>query len=108
MAPGRLLESEEPWTSPARQLEPYDGPPRNLAYIEAVKFDTNLQPKKYEIAGTHPESRILFTDVKILEASGKLPYAGDVLIEGMQILNVHPYAILTLIRREDRSCGRSP
>jgi len=82
MAPGRLLDSEEPWTSPTRTLEPYNGPPRNLAYIEQVKFDASLQPKKYEIAGTHPDSRILFTDVKILEASGKLPYTGDVLIEG--------------------------
>jgi hypothetical protein len=85
MAPGRLLELDEPWTSPARTLEPYDGPPRNLAYIEQIKFDANLQPKKYEIAGTHPDSRILFTDVKILEASGKLPYTGDVLIEGTKV-----------------------
>ncbi len=82
MAPGRLLESDTPWTSPARELEPYNGPPRNLASINAINFDANLQPKKYEIACTHPESRVLFTDVKILEASGKLPYEGDVLIEG--------------------------
>ena len=83
MAPGRLLGSDIPWTSPARELDPYEGPPRNIAFIDAVNFDANLQPKKYEIAGTHPESRILFADVKILEASGKLPYDGDVLIEGM-------------------------
>jgi len=82
MAPARLSESDIPWTSPSRQLEPYDGPPRNIAYIDAIKFDANLQPKKYEIACTHPESRILFLDVNILEASGKLPYKGDVLIEG--------------------------
>jgi hypothetical protein len=82
MAPGRLLESDVPWTSPTRQLEPYDGPPRNLAYIDAIKFDASLQPKKYEIDCTHPESRILFLDVSILEVSGKLPYKGDVLIEG--------------------------
>jgi hypothetical protein len=105
MAPGRLLDSEEPWTSPARQLEPYDGPPRNLAYIEAVNFDANLQPKKYEIAGTHPDSKILFTDVKILEASGKLPYTGDVLIEGMRTLKCNFY-LLTCGRRENRGCGR--
>lgn len=98
MAPGRLLEFEEPWTSPARKLEPYNGPPRNLAYIEAVNFDANLQPKKYEIVGTHPDSRILFTDVKILEASGKLPYAGDVLIEGMQTPDAHLCTALTYIR----------
>ena len=82
MAPGRLLESDEPWTSPARQLEPYDGPPRNIAFLNEIKFDANLQPKGYEIAGTHPDSKVLFLDVKILEASGKLPYSGDVYIEG--------------------------
>ena len=93
MAPGRLLESDIPWTSTARQLEPYAGPPRNLASIDAVKFDANLQPKKYEIAGTHPDSRILFADVKILEASGKLPYKGDVLIEGRnKRLTIFSYA----------------
>ena len=82
MSPGRLIDTDIPWTSPDRQLEPYDGPPRNLAYIDAVNFDASLQPKKYEIAGTHPESKILFLDVQILDASGKLPYKGDVLIEG--------------------------
>ena len=76
------MEPDHLWTSPACQLEPYDGPPRNVAYIDAINFDANLQPKKYEIACTHPESRILFLDVDILEASGKLPYKGDVLIEG--------------------------
>ena len=82
MAPARIIKPEEPWTSPAAQLEPYDGPPRNIAYIEAVKFADNLQPKNYEILGTHPDSQILFTDVNILEATGKLPYRGDVYIKG--------------------------
>ena len=82
MAPGRLLESDIPWTSPERQVDSYDGPPRNLAWINEIKFDASLQPKKYEIAGTHPESRVLFTNVKILDGSGKLPYQGDVLIKG--------------------------
>ncbi|EMD65268.1 hypothetical protein COCSADRAFT_158938 [Bipolaris sorokiniana ND90Pr] len=31
---------------------------------------------------THPESKILFLDVNILDSSGKEPFGGDVLIEG--------------------------
>ena len=41
-----------------------------------------LQPKNYEIAGTHPDSRILFRDVRILDSTGREPYPGDVLIKG--------------------------
>lgn len=82
MSPGRLAESEVSWTSPAYQIEPYDGPPRNIAFIDQVNFDASLQPKNHEILGTHPESKILFLDVNILEATGKPPYKGDVYIEG--------------------------
>ena len=57
--------------------------PRNIASIDAIKFDANLQPKNYEIAGTHPDSKILFLDVNILDSTGKEPYNGDVLIEGI-------------------------
>ncbi len=60
----------------------YDSLPRNVAYIENLKLDPELQPKKYELAGTHPESKILFTNVKILDSTGKKPYDGQVLIEG--------------------------
>lgn len=74
--------TEQPWTSPAYKAEKYDGPPRNIQYIDGIQFDPKLQPKSYEIHGTHPESKILFTDVHILDATGKLPYKGDVLIEG--------------------------
>ena len=42
-----------------------------------------LQPKNYEIAGTHPDSRILFRNVKILDSTGRVPYLGDVLIKGI-------------------------
>lgn len=38
--------------------------------------------------GTHPESRILFTDVNILDSTGRDPYPGDVLIEGEKITKV--------------------
>lgn len=72
------------WTSPAYQHTPYEGPPRNVATIDALSFPKHLQPKAYDIEGTHPDSKILFLDVSILDASGKLPYRGDVLIEGDQ------------------------
>ncbi|KAK3934804.1 hypothetical protein QBC46DRAFT_299238 [Diplogelasinospora grovesii] len=70
------------WTSPDYPHEPYDGPPRNVAYIDQLNFDPSLQPKKYEIAGTSPDSKILILDVEILEATGREPYRGDVLIKG--------------------------
>jgi hypothetical protein len=80
----QILDSQASWTSPVVSAEEYayDGPPRNVAYIEALDFPKELQPKNYEIAGTHPDSKILFLDVKILEATGRLPYQGDVLIKG--------------------------
>ncbi|KAI9818749.1 MAG: hypothetical protein M1827_007569 [Pycnora praestabilis] len=62
--------------------------PRNVATIDALNFDTSLQPKNYEITGTHPESKILFLDVNILDSTGKMPYHGDVLIEGERITHV--------------------
>lgn len=67
---------------------PYVGPPRNVASIEAVDFDASLQPKNYQILGTHPESRILFANVNILDSTGTDPYFGDVLIEGERITKV--------------------
>lgn len=58
------------------------GVPKNVAYIENLKLDPNLQPARYEIAGTNPQSRILITDAKILDSTGREPYRGDVLIQG--------------------------
>lgn len=57
-------------------------PPRNVTWIEDVSWDSSLQPKDYEIQGTHPDSKILFLNVKILDSTGREPYLGDVLIEG--------------------------
>ena len=87
MSPGRIIETQESWTSPAATAEQYayDGPPRNVASIEALDFAKGLQPKNYEIAGTQPDSTIFFLDVNILEATGRLPYQGDVLIKGMDV-----------------------
>lgn len=57
--------------------------PRNIGPISALRFEEKLRPKQYEIAGTHPDSKILFLDVSILDSTGRAPYRGDVLIEGM-------------------------
>jgi hypothetical protein len=75
------------WSSPDYPLEPYNGPPRNIAYIDQLDFGKEVQPKPYNIAGTHPDSRVLITDIKILDATGREPYHGDVLITGSPPLN---------------------
>lgn len=49
---------------------------------DLVNFDPSLRPKKYEMKGTSPDSKILFLDVNILDSTGGDPYKGDVYIEG--------------------------
>jgi hypothetical protein len=88
MAPSRIDDSLPSFSRSSTTSELYKGPPRNLANIDAINFDKALQPKKYEILGTHPDSRILFTDVNILDSTGSHPYRGDVLIEGDMITKV--------------------
>lgn len=56
--------------------------PRNVEFIENLKLDKKLQPKEYHMEGTHHESKILITDVQILDSTGREPYHGSVLIEG--------------------------
>lgn len=51
--------------------------PHNL-----VNWDKKLTPKKYEIKGTDPNSKIFFSDVNIIDSTGKQPFRGDVYIEG--------------------------
>jgi hypothetical protein len=63
-------------------IDDYDGPPRNIAYIDQLDFNSDLQPVNYEIAGTPASSRVLILDVEILEATGREPYRGDVLVVG--------------------------
>lgn len=77
-----MSATQLPWTSPDHVSEIYDGPPRNVEFLNNLKFDEKLQPKQYSIAGTHPASKVLITDVEIIEATGKSPYRGDVLIVG--------------------------
>ncbi|KAH0175190.1 hypothetical protein KCU67_g367, partial [Aureobasidium melanogenum] len=62
--------------------------PRNVQWIEEVSWDPSLQPKEYEIQGTHPEAMILFLNVNILDSTGREPYIGDVLVEGQRITYV--------------------
>lgn len=64
------------------------GVPKNVAYIDNLKLDPNLQPARYEIAGTNSQSRILITDANILDSTGREPYRGDVLIQGERIVAV--------------------
>ena len=88
MAPSRIDEPPTSFSETSTMGPAYSGPPRNVASIDAISFDAVLQPKKYEILGTHPESKILFTDVNILDSTGRDPYRGDVLIEGDKITKV--------------------
>jgi hypothetical protein len=88
MAPSRTDDPLPSFSQTSLSSEPFNGPPRNLESIDAINFDGALQPKKYEILGTHPESKILFTDANILESTGKDPYRGDVLIEAERISKV--------------------
>jgi hypothetical protein len=60
-------------------------PPRNVDWIEQVSWDSNLQPKDYEIQGTNPDSKILFLNVNILDSTGREPYLGDVFIQGQKL-----------------------
>ncbi len=88
MAPSRIDNPLPSFTQTNTTIESYEGPPRNLANINAINFDKALQPKKYEILGTHPDSKILFKDVHILDSTGSEPYRGDVLVEGERISKV--------------------
>lgn len=86
MAPIRI-EPQNAWSmaAPAAESEAYNGPPRNLAAINALDFDESLRPEHYEILGTHPESKILFLDFSILDSTGQAPYRGDALVQGSPI-----------------------
>lgn len=76
----------------------YDGVPRNIISIDNLQWDDCLLPNKYEIYGTHPDSRILFLDVNILDSTGAEPYRGDVLIEG-KIETVRQLLAMYLLHR---------
>lgn len=86
MAPART-EVDPSWpTDRNKAPTSYQGSPRNIKHINAIQWDRSLEPKRYEICGTDPDSQILFLDVKILDSTGAEPHKGDVLIEGRQFL----------------------
>lgn len=78
----------KPHTEWTRDTYEDNAVPRNVSYIDNLKLDPSLQPKRYEMEGTHCNSKILFIDVNILDSTGRLPYHGDVLIEGKTTYNV--------------------
>ncbi|KPI44008.1 uncharacterized protein AB675_6173 [Cyphellophora attinorum] len=55
---------------------------------DLVEWDRKLTPKRYEIKGTNPDSRILISDVNIIDSTGKPPFKGDVYVEGERIKHV--------------------
>jgi len=85
------------WAQSLSTIEPYHGPPRNIQPINEIQFEERLRPENYEIFGTHPDSKILITDVRILDSTGREPYRGDVLIEGV-FQPLPPSSMLALIR----------
>ncbi|KAL4890840.1 hypothetical protein BDV59DRAFT_209362 [Aspergillus ambiguus] len=91
---------KDSWMSPDYPLEPYDGPPRNVAFIDNLKFDPKLQPKQHNIAGTPSGSKILILDVDILDATGTPPYRGDVLIVGERYASVGVVADKEALQRD--------
>lgn len=52
---------------------------------DLVQFDKSLTPKRYEIKGTDPNSKVLFLDVSIIDSTGADAFHGDVYIEGERI-----------------------
>ena len=85
MAPARIEEPAVSWsTEQDNGPTKYQGFPRNIKAIDEISFDASLQPTEYAIQGTHPDSKILFLDVNIIDSTGREAYHGDVLIEGMQ------------------------
>ncbi|GAB7352296.1 hypothetical protein MBLNU459_g2750t1 [Dothideomycetes sp. NU459] len=101
MSPGRLEEPPVSWpTETDYPPTTHKGFPRNIKTINALKFDDSLQPKQYDMYGTHPDSKILFLDVSILDSTGREPYRGDVLIEGERITGVGKIANVDELRRD--------
>ncbi|EEP75996.1 conserved hypothetical protein [Uncinocarpus reesii 1704] len=84
----RIEEYPVPGNYTVEDQKIYHEYPRNIAAINAIKFENTLRPRPYEIAGTNPESKILFVDVDVLDSTGRQPYKGDVLIHGERIVAV--------------------
>ncbi|KAK2751939.1 hypothetical protein FQN55_008681 [Onygenales sp. PD_40] len=81
MGPSRPIEDEQTpsWRYRAAEIEPYDGPPRNVEH--APSSTPNL---------------VLFLDLDILVSTGKEPYRGDVFIEGTRLSSFSEHILLEL------------
>ena len=64
MAPGILVNGD----NHEHEFEKHGK--RKLNPQDDINFDPKLQPKKYHIEGTRPDSKILFVDVNILDSTG--------------------------------------
>ena len=53
--------------------------------IDLTKLDDRVVIPRREMAGTDPNSKILFQDVNILDSTGREPFRGDVLVVGEKI-----------------------
>ena len=82
MAPGILVNRD------TQERRAGEHSKRKLNPQDDINFDPKLQPKKYHIEGTRPDSKILIADVEILDSTGADPYHGDVFIEGERISHV--------------------
>lgn len=69
---------------------------------ELVQFDKSLTPRKYEIKGTDPNSKVLFLDVNIIDSTGNDPFHGDVYIEGERIKHVGTVPNMAALRKDSK------
>ncbi|TVY73495.1 Uncharacterized protein LSUE1_G005824 [Lachnellula suecica] len=102
MPPSQMDDPLPSFSSASTNSAPYNGPPRNIKTINDLTFASSLQPRAYNILGTHPQSKILFTDVSILDSTGRDPYPGDVLIEGERIVKVGVVAEKEELKKDSR------
>ncbi|KAL3470431.1 hypothetical protein BJX99DRAFT_264238 [Aspergillus californicus] len=75
--------------------------PKTFAH-DALRFDPNLKPKTYNIAGTPPDSKILYLDVNIIDSTGREPYRGDVLIHGQRFSAVGTVPNITTLLHDPK------
>ncbi|KAH8695457.1 5-carboxymethyl-2-hydroxymuconate isomerase [Talaromyces proteolyticus] len=82
-------------------ISPSTWDPRHYPHND-LQFAPNLKPKTYEMAGTPPDSQVLFLDVNILDSTGREPYTGDVLVKGKRIAAVGKVPNVDELQKDDR------
>ena len=96
MAPGILVNGDSHQSHSGKHSK------RTLNPQDDLKFDPNLQPKRYHIEGTRPDSKILISNVNILDSTGADPYHGDVYIEGEHISHVGKVPNVDHLRKDPK------